>query len=329
MFPSQDSQKIPITKTRNDFHPFQKLFQKLKGLFQRPNQSQSSITQPSQQESIGLVDQLQENWHYLALLLVLGIIALLAASIDWSNVLVNLPQAQVSQKPVKQLDISFATTMLILVNFVGLLEAWSRNERLWMDWWIAPLTAGILIYKDIIPHDPWLITISASAVGLLFAVFHNESQQDQSFWGQIDTTPLASLAGQLLLISQIESIPYPEYIPIWLLWAILIPALFKELFRTPVLAILAIILGAIMAVTLNVWVIMVCSIIAIVVVTLGASQDWIPAYGKHKTDVPFKVGGRQFALVIPWDNILAMLYLFAFLSLQLYQGNWKLFHLIL
>lgn len=328
-FSSHSSDKLPIEHTHDDVHPFKRLFGKLKNLFQRSSQPQTrSSHAQSQTKSVSPIEQLKQNWHFMALILLVMIIAYLAYSIDWSNDFVSLPQTQVNQKPVRQIDISFAVTLLILANFVGLLEAWSRNERFWMDWWIAPVLAGILIFKDQIPHDPWLISTSFLTAFFLFAVFQNESQQDQPLWVQIDTTPLASLSGQLLLIRQIESIPYPEYIPVWLLWAIFIPALLKELFRTPALGLLTFGLGVIMALSLNVWIIMVCSILAIVAVTLGASQDWLPAYGKHRTDVPFKVGSQKFALVIPWDNILAMVYTFGFLSLHLY-GNWAHIHLTL
>lgn len=234
------------------------------------------------------------------------------------NAGINLPQ--------KQIRLDLIVTGLLAINIIGLLEAWTRWERWWLDWWIAPVTVVVVGLHDHMPQIPWIVVATIDGVLLFFAIFINESEEDEYGWQSVDTTTLASTAGQMILVQQIMN-SYPQLIPTWVLWIIFVLGMVKELFRTPALGILACVAGLVAAFTLDPWVMSGMIMFTVILVTVLANVDWIPQRNRHQVNHPLNMGDRQVSLVVPWDVLLAQVFVFVFVSLQLY-GNFLLLDFI-
>ncbi len=235
----------------------------------------------------------------------------------------NFGEINVPNSPGFRVGITLAALTLITVNLWGFAEAYNRKERMLMDWWIAIVIILVLVERTALGHDLFLILTTASVIGLAVATFLNESEEQASWFDSIDLTSLMNVAGQLLILhyANWQILPYPEYIPVWILWIIFVICVAKELLRTALgLGFFALITGVVSAVTLNAWVITISLVVAIVGVHFAAKRGWVNTT-KHRDQVQLFAGtGRELSLLVPWDVILAQTYVFAFTSFALY-GN--------
>ena len=236
----------------------------------------------------------------------------------------NLPPVTVgpTQKAIK---IDLATATIIIILFIGFMEAQSRGERLLLDWWAPPLTIVVWTVKDSLPREIWLVMMTVCSILIFISVFFNESD-DENWWSGIDTTSLFVGAGIMLLLKS-TTYPQPEA-PEWALWIVFGFSAVKELGRTPALGILAVILGVAMAFTLNPWVIAGAIILTTIIISISQSQGWVRE-SRHQTEFPIggKIGKHKLAIILPWDNLIVQIFVFSLTAIQLY-GNFLLKHLL-
>lgn len=244
----------------------------------------------------------------------------------------NQPEVNVPDLPTLpplSAALSLATMVIFLTQVVSFLEAYSRGERTLLDWWIVPVTLVVLIFRDTFSGDWWIVFITACTLLLGISIFNNESEEGGRF-AFIDLTPMASLTGTLLVLNyaQMAGLPYPAYLPIWVVWLAFVLSMFREMSRTIGLALLAIVAGVISAFTLNPWVITISFLIMITAVNVFAKQGWVHTSKRgQEVATGMKLGGRDLRLIVPWDNVLFAIWTFTFISLALY-GNFVIFSFV-
>lgn len=268
------------------------------------------------------VPSLPQNWWMWLVAAVAIVLAIQGAQGGFS--LPSFGEVKVPNTPDFKVEITLATLVLFAINLWGFIEAYNRKERMMMDWWISPVIVLVLVKRPVLGHDWFLILTTASFVGLFVAVLLNESEEQPGWFSSIDLTPPMNVAGLLLILhyAKWETLPYPGYIPVWILWAILVICVAKELLRTsPGLSLFALVTGIASAFTLNAWVIAASLTAAIIGVHFAAKRGWVNTT-KHRDQIPIFAGtGRELDLLVPWDVILTQTYVFAFISFALYNGN--------
>lgn len=271
---------------------------------------------------------LPKNW-WMWLIAAVGIVFAIWRGTQGEISLPSFGEINVPNSPGFKVGITLATLILIAVNLWGFAEAYNRKERMLMDWWISLVTILVLVERTALGHDWFLILITASVIGLAVAIFLNESEEQPSWFDSIDLTSLMNIAGQLLILhyANWKVLPYPEYIPVWIVWIVFVICVAKELLRTALgLGFFALVTGVISAFTLNAWVITISLTVAIVGVHFAAKRGWVNTT-KHRDQVQLFAGtGRELSLLVPWDVILAQTYVFAFTSFALY-GNFVIISL--
>jgi len=216
----------------------------------------------------------------------------------------------------------FAPTILVAINIISFAESFSRKERWLLDWWIAILTVVALVERVAIGEKLWLFLLGACTFGMAVAIFLNESQEQGGWFDTIDLTPLGNAAGMLLIIHAANwaAIPYPTYVPIWIVWIVFGISMIKELARTFWLGIFAVVTGVAAAITLNISVISICLAASVIAVTWGSRKGWVPT-SRHRSDTSvFSGSGRELSIIIPYDVVLGQVYAFALTAFALY-GN--------
>ena len=277
------------------------------------------------------MSETEKKW---LLSLVWGVIIVLGILFFWSMMpevvspaIQETPKIVINRRSSLNLaiDVTLFALGILIVILILFLETYSRKERFLLDWWVVPLTVVLLSYKESIPNDFWVAAIAIAGVLNCIAIFVNESESGKNKLDAVDLTPLLGESSILIMLyfQGWKLLPYPTFVPIWLVVTIFILSLFRELLRTPILSIIAMALGFIMAITLNPWVIVVGSLASVMMMSLFPKQGW--AQGKRKTDLKVAVFGNQsFALILPWDIVLAQLVSFLFSAYFLY-GNFVLF----
>ncbi|KKQ92568.1 MAG: hypothetical protein UT17_C0002G0231 [Candidatus Woesebacteria bacterium GW2011_GWB1_39_10] len=234
----------------------------------------------------------------------------------------NRTDFNLSGAPSFIITLLFAPTILVAINIISFAEAFSRKERLLLDWWIAILTVVTLVERVAIGEKLWLFLLGACTFGMAVAIFLNESQEQGGWFDAIDLTPLGNAAGMLLIIHAANwaAIPYPTYVPIWIVWVVFGVSMIKELARTFWLGVFAVVTGVAAAITLNASVISICLAASVIAVTVGSRKGWVPT-SRHRSDTSvFSGSGRELSIIIPYDVVLGQVYAFALTAFALY-GN--------
>jgi len=269
----------------------------------------------------------QNWWMWLAGFLIVALAIWLAATGNVRSPDLKIADLSFPQSPEFNITITLATVALFAINLWGFAEAYSRKERILLDWWIAPITALVLVNREALGHNLWLILTTLCGAGLGVATFLNESQEQKGRFEWIDLTSLMNIAGILIVLNYANwpTLPYPAYIPVWVVWIVFLGCAIRELVRTSFgLGFFALATGVASAITLNPWIIAISLCATVVGVHFAAKRGWVPTT-KHREEVQILAGtGRELSIVVPWDVVSTQTYVFAITSFILYRGDFIL-----
>lgn len=199
----------------------------------------------------------------------------------------------------------------ILVIVISLFEVSQRHERMLLDWWIAPVAFLFFSLAPSFPHDIQIIGLTAVGIGLFAAVFFNEVGQGGNFLTAIDLSATMNAAG-LMILSYIGKwgIPYPAVVPGYLAVLVFFLSMARETFgRNPRFSVLALGAGVLAALSGNTIVLLIVFAGTVVAATVGGRMNRVPVRPGQQMSVA--LGPIAFAFVIPWDVVVAQLYLIA------------------
>lgn len=202
----------------------------------------------------------------------------------------------------------------ILVIFISLLEVSQRHERMLLDWWIAPVTFVFLALAPSFPEQVQWIGMTAIVIGLFAAVFFNEAGQGGqggSVLSKIDMSATMNAAG-LMILSYIGrwEIPYPKMVPGYLVVLVFFVSMARETIgRNPRFSAFALSAGVLAGLSGNTTVLLAVFAGTVVAATVFGRMNRVPV--RPGEQMSLALGPVAFTFVIPWDVVVAQLYLLA------------------
>jgi len=270
------------------------------------------------------------NWWYL-----IACLTVLAA-VGW--LFVNPPDFQPNLQSIRfsghgtaSLTIGFLEIAFFASILFGFVEASDRKDPLRIDWWLPFLVWGFMIYAEVTGLTIGKGVIIGFGLGTLaLATFWNRGEEyEEKWWERFDTTGVFNLCFALVLthLAKWQSLPYPTFVPLTLVYIIGAFALLKEMLRSFLFAILVLLLGVAAGFYLTWTAILITFALTIAAVYAGAWQQKIPVTGRRRNWSQQSFGGFQYKLIKAWDVMFAWWAAFI-LTATYFYGNFPLIILI-